>query len=206
MSLPRWQLLPLLCALVLAGCVGTEEPQVLTPSAPAYDSVDEGPSGDGNLTPAAAPPNVTAAPRLLSTPLSWNGSLGTAVCAPSGPDACAMPVDPEDQGRLDLLAPGAPTRLAATMAWTAATPLTRDLVLGVYLLSACEGGCQEATPVGEPVAGPSPLALDVALPALSEGQSFALLVGQPRATPSPVYAMARAEQAFTVEGVVESMG
>lgn len=206
MSPPGWRLLPLLCALVLAGCVGTEEPQVLAPSAPALDSVDQGPSGDGNLTPAAAPPDVTPAPRLLSTPLSWNGSLGTAACVPSGPDACIMPVDPEDQGRFDLAAPATPRRLSATMTWTPASPLTEDLVFGAYVLTSCGEGCVEAMPVADPLVGPSPLALDVNLPALAEGESFVLLVGQPRLTPSPVYAMARAEQAFTVEGVVESMG
>jgi hypothetical protein len=206
-------LLVLSLLLPLAGCVGSD-PAVETSSVPPTASspapAPEVPKPKTSATTASPPPDegtadAAAPPKPVTTPLAWDGSIGTAACAPSGPDACAGLSLTESDASFDLDVPGVPKKVSATLTWTPASPLTEKLRASVYLSKSCGDGCTEGSLLGEAVEGASPLAIGMDLPTAGEGEWISIVVSQPRLTPSPVYAIARIDQAFHLEGAAESL-
>lgn len=205
----------LLLLLPLAGCVDPDA----SGETPAAAADPASPASASPGTPAAAPAgkatpheepaaNATpdAPPQEVTTPLAWDGSLGAGVCAPAGPGACFGGTFTKQSRVLPIEAPGAPARFAATVTWTASSPLTNELFVVLARTKSCGDGCFEGQNLGTPASGPSPLTLEVGdLPALAEDEFLAVFVSQGRLTPEPVYAYARAPQDFHLEGSVVSM-
>ena len=198
--------LPLLVLLPLAGCIA-DDPGVETANDPGTTTSTEtsspspgAGSAAGNAT-GAAQDNATAA--ALSAVVAWDGSLAAAVCAPMGPNSCMFPISFDGDSAEPLPRLAGPAKGDLTLTWTPSSPLTEELVLGVFAYRSCGDGCYEGTEFFQHVSGPSPLVLAVDAPLLPEGEALLLYVHQPRLTPDPVYAFARAEQPFHVEGLLQ---
>lgn len=104
--------------------------------------------------------------------------------------------------------PGVPQAASVTLTWTAATPATTNLRLGLLATRSCGDGCWEGVDVGSPVTGPSPLTLDASGLALEPDQGLAIIVANaPLAPRVPlVYYQVDLEQAFKVEAELTLLG
>ena len=201
--------LPILLVLLLAGCVGSEEVpetptrQVETAAATGSETPS---SEDAAATQVPADPESEPAPRTpVSTPVAWDGKLATHACVPTAPGGCAFPTSLPDDPDTPLEAPGNVTSVALTLTWTASTPLTAELAMGLSRMTACGDGCREFEPIGDAVWGASPLVLEAEVPPLAPGEQLVLHVGQGNALPDPLIGFARVEQTFHVEGEIVSI-
>lgn len=211
--------LPLALAsmLLLAGCLGAEDPQEAPAAASgggtdAEDATAAGqtvpPATGASDTAQAAPAADAGAPAAstpVTTPFSWDGKLALGACVPMAPDTCLSPVSFADDDMKELGAPGNVTEVALTVTWTPTSPLTEQMGAILLYVKTCGEGCWEGRHAGDVVTGPSPLSLGGAMAPAEADETLAVYVYQPRLTPSPVYAYARAEQAFHVEGTIESL-
>lgn len=190
--------------MLLAGCADD------APEDPAASGSLAGAEGDEDRQ-GRAPAGAMAGPRLPDPiDVDWDGGIPAAVCAPSGVNSCMGASVPMSGGTDDSLfidvAPAAWTG-TLTLTWTASSPATESLQLGLTFYKKCGSSCWES--VGTSVAyvsGTSPLVLDVtgaSAPGSAEG--LWLSVRETRLTPDPVYAVASAGQAFHVEGRLEAV-
>lgn len=168
------------CALV-AGCV-----------TPALDGAAlETAAGDAAL--AVEP---------TTTPVDWDGRLGTGFCAPAGVGGCfgftfngESWVDVRVTGVLDF---------DLTLEWDAATPATAQLELSVISVESCGDGCWSSTQTyRESVKGTSPLSLADLGVQLAEDERLVIMVDSTLETPpGPVYGNAHPDQAFHLVGTL----
>lgn len=204
--------LPLACVLLLAGCLGPEEPT--TPAAEGGDA-DGAPAGDASPASSAQPKadasarvgagGQGAASSVVSTPLSWDGSVGTGLCLPTGPGSCmgpGLPVGDEDDF-LPLEGPGNETRVDAALTWDPTTPGTQELDVLLLAYKSCGDRCRESR-ILEVFTGASPLAISADIPPLEADEAFGLRVSQTPLTPDPIYAYVHLEQPFHLEGILLS--
>lgn len=201
----RGALLLCLILLPMAGCVGTDPETSAAHQAPTRAA---SPSSEPSPSPAGAAPDALAnASRPTTTPLAWDGRLSATACVPQELHVCGRPSAPglEDDNLLELSFPGVPRSLSATLSWTAASPLTEKLGANVFIVKSCGDGCWEGTAISDPVQGPSPLSLAMDLPTPGEDEMLAIYVFQPGLFPDPLYGYARTEQAFRLDGAVESL-
>lgn len=204
----------MITALALAGCLGGEEPTAGVDT--AADGTAQGApgesAGDGGA-PAPeegaddAPATGGGATLQRESPISWEGALATAACAPSGPYSCTgMSLGDHDSWH-DLVLEGAPVRVEATLTWDATTPYTESLGLVLLAWKSCGSNCIESRSIGDVVMGTSPVTLRIDAPELEpgeEGLALAVWHENPLASPAglPVYAYVQHEQPFSVEGVL----
>lgn len=200
-------------ALVFAGCIGEDDPVAET-------AVDESPAAASPAggKPAASPAAPTPAetkdapgvdeaeeePTLVTVPFSVEGNIAASWCAPAGPNSCMGlgPTVGDDSSWNKVEAPGVLRHATLTLTWDASSPTTEQLRFALVRVKSCGDGCTEGDTVGDSVSGPSPLALDLALPELAEGEWFEVLARQARITPDPVYMWANLEQPFTIDGTL----
>lgn len=188
-------------ALVLAataGCVAKDTPPTGTDVvAPANAPEDAGaaPAMDASAAPEASP----AAPRTL--PLALDGNVGTGFIA------CAFPVERCEgmaaaPGSKELYVEDEAGRVLGgrvELTWTAASPATQSLSLGLMLMGG--EGC-DSLDLGT-TKGPSPLAIDVApVPRdLCQGELVhAWVAGEHWGTQGPTYYQVDVDQEFRLEG------
>lgn len=168
-------MLALATALLLAGCLGS------------------GPSSEPGPVQAASPGD--GAPALLSS-TTWNGTLPTTVCHPSGVNSCTYykPVGaPSEERDLTDLQPA--SNVAANLTWTPTSRFTQELKFGVYETETCGEGCTVYDPVvGKQ--GPSPVHLETRYLANS---TYVVRVQATDTGPGPLYAEVVKEQPFQVE-------
>lgn len=170
---PLLFLLPLL--LATAGCLGTGNVETASPAGSAGTG-----SGDAPVD------------RTVRT---WNGSLETTVCHPSGIRECTYysPLgEPSDERRIGNLTPL--RELHATLEWTPSSTTTEELVFGIYRMESCGDECTSYSPIRE-VQGPSPITIET--PDLDNG-SHRAVVWAPDLGPGPTRAEVVLEQPFTV--------
>jgi hypothetical protein len=186
--------------MMLAGCAGD------TPEAPATDEA----AVDLEAERVARAPAGDAAGALLPDPIDvdWVGGIPVEACAPSGPNSCmgaSVPMTGTTDDSLFLAAAPAAWSGTLTLTWSATSPATETLQLGLTFYKKCGGSCWESLGTdGAYVSGTSPLVLEVggaAAPASAEG--LWISVRQVRLTPDPVYAVASLGQEFHAEGRLE---
>ena len=182
MAWPLPALVLAVACLAVAGCSG---PAPARPAAPVASSASV----------PAAPASLGAAPVVHT--LSWTGQIpdGAWGCAPVAGchayPAAAYGVDDSD----DLPA-GTVVNGSLTLTWTAATPATATLHLGVLLAN----GTNE-THVAPDAGSASPLVFPIpAGTAIASGTRLHLWVYGPYEEAGPVVAGWSADQAFTLAG------
>lgn len=188
--------------MMLAGCAddASEDPAL----APDPGS-SAGRAGEDRQARAAWDTAEQGMPEELPAPIdiSWDGAMELQVCAPSGPNSC-MGFSQALAAKGDTLlveAPPAAWNGSLTLTWTASSPVTETLQLGLTFYKMCGSACWESVGTGGvSVSGTSPLELDVGgtAPAASEG--LWIWVREERLTPDPVYAIVSPGQDFHVEG------
>lgn len=178
-----------LAAVALSGCLG-----------------DQG--STGRLAPTSdqpsAPPDGWT---RETTPIDWEGNLGTWACAPMGANTCGgtglgdgdswHPIEPGGRGQ----------RIALTLTWEPSSPLTEELTLSVAPYTSCGDGCYSTSGGYAAVDGPSPLVLDLEDIAL-EGEQLGYIIYVDGATwiqEDPVFAGASHHQPFHVEGTLTTL-
>lgn len=156
-----------LVAVALAGCSDAGDADA--PGAPSSTSTF---TSSDTLSESTSPSSPV--PQTLVTPLVFDGATATAACAGyAATGHCQIVAQPRQSwtefSTLGLT--GMPVRIAGNFTWTAATPATADLRVFLFSLS------PEGPPVdGVEVQGPSPLAIDVDLSALTPGAGYAMSV------------------------------
>lgn len=161
--------------LLLAGCLGS------------------GPSSEAGAAQAASPGDGASALRETTT---WNGTLPTTVCHPTGVDSCTYykPVGaPRAEHDITDLQPAA--NVAANLTWTPSSRFTEELRFGIYEVESCGDTC---TSYDELVGrkGDSPIRLETRF---LSNSSHALRVQATEVGPGPTRASVVTEQPFQVE-------
>lgn len=184
-----------LAILLLAGCIGRDEPEAAPDLAAEATPAEEAPI---EQTPPAPP-----ARRTSVVPIVLDGNTGTtAVACVMGPvGECGYA--PVSEGASGVLLDGLSGRItggAIEIAWSAASPATESLSAGLMLMGdACEN-VELAN-----AAGPSPLLLTLT-PAprdLCAGEVVHLWVaGTTWGAQDPVYYQVDLDQAFHAEGSI----
>lgn len=168
-------MLALATALLLAGCLGS------------------GPSSEAGPAQAASPTGGSSA--LLNS-TTWNDSLPTTVCHPSGMNRCTYykPVGtPQAEQDITDLQPAA--NVGANLTWTPSSRFTEELRFGIYEVESCGDNCTlHSEIVGRK--GDSPIHIETRF--LSNG-SHVLRVQATDTGPGPTQAQVVAEQPFQVE-------
>lgn len=193
----------LLVGLALAGCTG---------SAPA-DPGEAGPAGQatndtaGNATGAVEDNRTDPADagRHRSFDVDWEGKIPAGACVPSGLNSCTGADVPDGETRFKPAPVGTPVNASLVLTWNATQPHMESLVL--TLTGIRTGSCGSSCTAyyynnSHSVQGPSPLQLDVPNITLGTNETLHIVVSQPRQTPDPIYAYARWEQPFHVQGEV----
>ncbi len=170
----------------LAGCIGA--PGTTSDLAPASDQAAQPPDGWTEAT----------------TPIDWDGNLGSWACAPMGPKTCGgTGLGDRDSGH-PIEPDGRPQRIELTLSWTALSPLTEELTLSVAPYTSCGEGCYSTSGGYDPVQGGSPLTLELDDIAL-EGEQLGYMIYVDGATwihEGPVLTGASHHQPFHVEGTL----
>lgn len=161
--------------LLLAGCLGS------------------GPSSEAGPAQAASPSD---GPSSLTNTSTWNGTLPTTVCHPSGVSSCTYykPVGtPNEERDLTNLQPAAD--VIANLTWTPTSRFTQELKFGIYETETCGEGCTVYDPVvGRQ--GSSPIHLETSYLANS---THVLRVQATDMGPGPLHAKVVKDQPFQVE-------
>lgn len=178
--------LPLVAALLLAGCFGSEAD---TPQ-PAAALVED--------DPAVAPFADVEPPAPVDVVVAYEGRTANfaRVCPPTGGD-CIGTAPTRPLASWIQEAPGIATRLAAEMTWEAASPLTREM--GIMAMLCWE---EEGSRACEPIVtaeGASPLAIEAAAFDVPDG---AVLYIHAYALQGEFPGYHEFEQAFRIDGLV----
>ncbi|MEA3142991.1 MAG: hypothetical protein QOG31_315 [Thermoplasmata archaeon] len=184
---------PLLAILLLlAGCASP-------PAAPTTAPLTA--TGTGTSANPSVCANCTRTPVAATLAIDWSGKLGeqAIACAPQ-PLGCHTFSQDAASSHTDSLAAGNLTAVRLEMAWTATTPATQTLTLGVMVM-----GCPTCpAPFANEVSGASPIVVDLKdlHVALNGTQVLHLYVYNPAGNveQDPGYAYATGDQAFTVKG------
>ena len=184
----RFALALCLLAILVAGCSSPSSDSIRTSSDPAAADSPGQPPGNGTVASAAKP-------------YSFEGSLTPGACVPKPEGRClsihlGSPKwsDPTEETHV--------VRAALTLSWTAIAPTTDTLSFSLQRATSCGEDCWKGENVAPPVQGKSPLALDVATPALGEDEALLVVVREVAVTPAPADAWAHPEQPFKVEGTL----
>lgn len=180
--------LPVVMALLVAGCSGGE---------------DAAPSDTTPAATSGAPPPAPGSLVVRPAPLSFNGTLAPSgwVCIGPPVGQCAEPLDPGTPGMEYDLGEAKLRAVAINLSWSAASPATSTLAASVEVIASCEG-CN-GTVIAQ-ATGPSPLVVDAGGLGLLLDGSHRLVVrvwnpqGMQGVDPASVYATP--EQAFMVQG------
>lgn len=150
------------------------------------------PGGSSPGDPAGAP---------VDKPYAFQGSLTPAACAPSGPSSC-LGIGVAGSKGSNAPEDARVKHAKLTLTWTPAAPTMDTLQFSIVRAISCGQGCWEGKPAAPPVAGKSPLALDVEVPAMGKDEFPLVVVREASSTPDPVAAWAHPEQPFKVDGTL----
>lgn len=183
----------LLAALTLAGC--TSKPQAPTTTSAPSTSGALAEAGNGGLH------LLKPTPKQVS--VSFDANLGTYVCVPAGPDSCMGTGTGSTAAHDDRPFDGALSWTGnLTMTWTTQNPTMQKLAMSFGPYQTCGQGCSQSVH-GVAASGPSPLRLSIAIPNTgADKDGYYISVNVPRATPSPIYAVAQSDTAVHVEGTL----
>lgn len=180
--------------VALAGC-----------SSPAADDA-AATSQSSSLTNNIGQAPVVPPPEPVVTPIDWNGKLVTGVWACDGTATHQCTAQPAGSFGTDKVYDGFAGNLTAgqlALEWTAATPLTDELVLEVHVMPACDG-C-EVTSASRAGRSPISLELPAGLPLAPEDQ-LVVVVYSNRYTAQPGLAAGTSgDQDFHVTGEITTL-
>lgn len=217
----------LVALLLLSGCLGGKDDPVAPAASEDATSADApesaaAPASSSSSSSSTAPASSSASssststgeaasgeaalPVILRTPFTFDGSLGSAICAPAGPNSCVGGPLPTHERNFwkKLEVPGTITEVDVTLTWEAATPTTEQLHFGIGRVRSCGDSCVEGENAIDMVTGPSPLVLQGALAPLQEGEWYEIAAFEAPFTPDPVYMWAHPDQPFRIEGTIVS--
>lgn len=170
-------------------------------------------SDDAANASAVAGGEVVAAEAPLVTrtvEVVYEGTTGTWMCAPSGAGSCSfLPLPLPSTNENTYFEPdlrGSPVAAEFTLTWEARTPLSKEMILGVFAVRSCGEDCVETNGdmFSERATGASPLTL--ALPAMSipPDQWLMIFVGvkEPNPSAGPVLMFYSVDQPFSVDGSI----
>lgn len=193
--------MPLVVALLVAGCVGPEAEPVVIAQAPVERAASP-PETEPTPAEAEAPPPLPP----VDVAVDWDGQLGRSFCLPREPTsgACYHHSElPSEQGNMTLYLDdiGNATAADVTLTWDLVSPLALELTFKLMGASTCGEACTVFTEYAS-VTGQSPLRLDVPSLSLAQRESVSLHVRMECQVTIATQACIQDPQPFHVEGFV----